>query len=85
MFGAFGDGQTIRTVVIGAAITCAGATFLGLGAERFAGIEAPLAGVGSVARAPVNAIDYARTGSLIGDKRDELVVLGPCDDGADRR
>lgn len=64
MFGAFGDSQTIRKVVIGAAITCVSATFLGLGAESR--IEAPLVGVGSVARAPVNAIDYARTGSLTG-------------------
>ncbi len=83
MFGAFGDGQTIRKVVIGAAITCAGATFLGLGAERFAGIEAPLVGAVSVARAPLNAIDYARTGSL-SEERNELVVLGPCGDGSDR-
>ncbi len=83
MFGAFGDSQTIRKVVIGAAITCASATFLGLGAERFAGIEAPLVGVVSVARAPLNAIDYARTGSLSG-AGNELVVLGPCGDGSDR-
>ena len=34
MFGAFSDSQTIRKVVIGAAIACASATFLGLGAER---------------------------------------------------
>ena len=84
MFGAFGDDQTIRKVVIGAVITCASATFLGLGAERFALMEAPLVGVGSVARAPVNAIDYARTGSLSG-ARDELVVLGPCGDGSNRQ
>ena len=85
MLGAFDDGQSVRTVAIGAAIVCASAVFLGLGAEQYAEIEAPRALVGSAARTPVNAIDYATTGSLGGENRQEFVVLGPCGDEADRR
>ncbi len=85
MFGDSGDGQKVRAVATGAAITCAGATVLGLGAARYAEIEAPLPKVESVANAPVKTIDYATTGSVGGETRHEVVVLNPCRGQVNRR
>ena len=84
LFGSLGDGQTVRAVAFGAAIACAGATALGLGVERYAEISGPPALAHSLPRPPANATDYATTGSLGGEGRRELVVLGPCGDEAGR-
>ena len=84
LFGNLGDGQTIRAVALGAAIACAGAAAIGLGAKRYAETGDTPASAELLPQPPANAIDYATTGKLVREERRAFVVLGPWGDEADR-
>ena len=84
MFGEhLGDGRTLRAVTIAAALACATATAFGAAAERYAEGYVETGGLRlsevSASGHSGSAIDYATTGSIQGEGRTEVVILGPCD------
>jgi hypothetical protein len=82
-----GDRRTLQAVAVAAAIACAAATATGAAAERYAERYVETSGSRFSAILALhpsgNAIDYVTTGSIQGEGRRELVILGPCSDGAE--
>jgi hypothetical protein len=81
MFEEWGEGRTLQAAAAFAIVACGVAAALGAGAERFAERQLALAGPASEAvvfHPPLNTIDFATTGSIQGESKKGLVVLGPC-------
>jgi hypothetical protein len=93
LFGAMGEGRTVRGFALVAAFTSFGAVAFGVAADRSA-LTGRSAFFASFLSRPqdswsagprVNAIDYATTGSLQSIGQREFIVLGPCGRAADQK
>ena len=93
LFGSLGEGKTLRAFGALAAAATLGAIAFGAEAERYAQAQRPAVlatsppkpSVAGFSQPPVNAVDYAITGSVEPMAEREFVVLGPWGEQSDQR
>ena len=93
LFGSLGEGKTVRAFGALATAATLGAIAFGEEAERYAQARRPAVfatslpkpSVAGLSQPPVNAIDYATTGSVEPAAQREIVVLGLRGEPLDQR
>jgi hypothetical protein len=93
LFGSLGAGKTVRAFGALAAAATLGAIAFGEEAERYAEARRPAVfetsppnpSVACFLQPPLNAVDYATTGSVEPAAQRDFVVLGPCGEPSDQR